>query len=173
MLPAVWHGPPHGAGHFACLYRGDGPVVSPQFCPHPAAHFSRSHRFAPAGPSCPSAGDGPDRPVELGLSAPAPVQYQRLRLSVQHDHGQKLVQRGAVCPLYPGCNAGTALPQLAGCPLLVDAHQSALRQHPCPAGTLSSPAGGGRLPSQSPAGAAGAGVPVRLCPAHLLSESVP
>ena len=98
---------------------------------------------------------------------------QRLRLSVQHDHGQKLVQRGAVCPLYPGRNAGTALPQLAGCPLLVDAHQSALRQHPCPAGTLSSPAGGGRLPSQSPAGAAGAGVPVRLCPAHLLSESVP
>lgn len=73
-------------------------------------------------------------------------------------------------PLYPGCNAGTALPQLAGCPLLVDAHQSALRQYPCPAGTLSSPAGGGRLPSQSPAGAAGAGVPVRLCPAHLLSE---
>ena len=55
-------------------FRGGGPVVSPQFCPHPAAHFSRSHRFAPAGRSCPSAGDGPDRPVELELSAPAPVQ---------------------------------------------------------------------------------------------------
>ena len=33
---------------------------------------------------------------------PAPVQYQRLRLSVQHDHGQKLVQRGAVCLCIPG-----------------------------------------------------------------------
>ena len=64
-------------------------------------------------------------------------------------------------------------PQLAGCPLLVDAHQSALRQYPCPAGTLSSPAGGGRLPSQSPAGAAGAGVPVRSAlPIYFLNKSL-
>ena len=73
--------------------------------------------------------------------------------------------------LYALCIPGAMLALLCpSCPLLVDAHQSALRQYPCPAGTLSSPAGGGRLPSQSPAGAEGAGVPVRLCPAHLLSE---
>ena len=67
--------------------------------------------------------------MELELSAPAPVQHQCLCLPIQHPHGQELVQRGALCALHPGCGAGSALSQLAGCPLLVDAHQSALGQH--------------------------------------------
>ena len=72
--------------------------------------------------------------------------------------------------LYALCIPGAALALLCPSSLLVDIHQSALGQHPCPAGTLSYPAGGGWLSSQLPANPTGAGVPVRLCPAHLLFE---
>ena len=170
MLSAVWRHPPHRIGSFARIHCRNGLVVSPQLCPHPAAYFNRSHSPTCAGRSCPPAGDGTDRSMELELSAPAPVQHQCLCLPIQHPHGQELVQRGALCALHPGCGAGSALSQLAGRSFLVDIHQSALRQHPCPAGTLSYPAGGGWLSSQPPANPTGAGVFVWIRPAHLLFE---
>lgn len=75
--------------------------------------------------------------------------------------------------LYALCIPGAALallcPSWPGCARVVHPHQPALGQHPRPAGALPCAAGGGRIPPQRASGAAGAGLFVRLGPAHLFS----
>lgn len=86
-----------------------------------------------------------------------------------NPHRPQLVQGGAVRPVHPRRGTGSAVPQLAGCARVVHPHQPALGQHPRPAGALPCAAGGGRIPPQRAPGAAGAGLFVRLGPAHLFS----
>ena len=169
MLPAVRHCPSHRAGAVGFVPSGHGVVVPPQHAAHPAAHSGGGHGGPAGRRGRPVAGHGLHRPVELELSAAAPVQHQRVRLPVQHPHRPQLVQGGAVRPVHPRRGTGSAVPQLAGCARVVHPHQPALGQHPRPAGALPCAAGGGRIPPQRAPGAAGTGLFVRLGPAHLFS----